>query len=109
MFFKGVFHIPHLCEGMRIPTEVLHEVSIFMKDGPNNHLQVGGMISENIKGIFGRVIHTIGGGIFIPQGKNLKLKGPTLGLLPNICLTPLNHLSHNSTKFGGGHLIGLGL
>jgi len=43
-----VLHVPHLLKGMRIPTKVLHEVGIFMKDGTDNHANGGGVIAKYI-------------------------------------------------------------
>ena len=80
-----------------------------MENGTDHHLNCGGVVTENIYRIFVRVIHTIGGGIFLPEREDPILKGPTLILLPDVCFAPLNCLAYNSTNLGGGHLIRLGL
>lgn len=94
---------------MSVPTEVLHEVSIFMENGTDHHLHGRGVITENIYSIFVRVIHTIGGGIFVPEFNHPILKGPTLILLPDVCFAPLNCLAYNLPNLGGCHIFRLGL
>ena len=69
-------------------------MGIFMENGTDHHLNCGGVVTEDIDGIFVRVIHTIGGGIFLPERKDPILKGPTLILLPDVCFAPLNCFAH---------------
>ena len=62
-----------------------------MKDRTDDHLNGGGVIAEHEDGIIVWVIATIGGGI----------------LIPNVCFAPLNCFAYNTTKLGGGQLLGL--
>lgn len=106
--FLRVFIIPHLCESVTIPTKVLKEVSIFMKDRLHHHLNGGGVVSKNVNPILNRIIHTISGSILIPQGPNTILKGPTLCLHTQVCFAPFNCFAYNHTDLMNGHIRGGG-
>jgi len=107
--FLRVICIPHLRESMSIPTKVLKEVGVFMQDRSNNILHGGGMIPENIDGIFHGIILTISGSILLPQCANTILKGPTFMFGPKVFFTPFNGLTNNITDLTNGHLRGGGL
>ena len=99
MFFEGVIVIPHLRQNNMIVAKVLHEVSIFMKDGTDDHLHIGGVVTKYIKGICVIVITTIGGGASLRKSNDPILKGPlTRDLCPDVCFAPLNCFAHNGPK-----------
>lgn len=104
-----VFHVPHLCEGVTIPAQVLKEVSILMKNGTDHHLNGVGVVTENEDGISDGIIHTIGGGETVPQCADRIGKGPTLGLNAKICFAPFNCFAHHTTDLRDGHCLSLGL
>ena len=78
-----------------------------MEDRLYHHLNGGGIIPEDIDGPLLSIIHSIGGGILIPQRTDTELD--TISLGPQVCFAPPNCFAYNSPNLMYSHVRGRGL
>lgn len=97
-----VFLITNHIKDLIIRSEVLKEMCIFMKGHGNKILNIPTYIGVDLNNILMSIIYTIGGDMIYLGPSNLKGRGNTFPLGPNILIGPDNGPFHNVSHLRNG-------